>query len=579
MREDSMAALVGTGVLPSPAPPMAAKRAAARGANGSIDPAGVAFGMEAVLRLRLPGIHSSTPLVRQLAVRVCRQLELSEDELVAVDACARIRDIGMVALPDGVLTQTGPLSPEQWEALNSHPVLGAELLQSLPQTSSMARIVRAHHERWDGQGYPDGLLGESIPLLSRVLAACDTFVAIAIDRPHRPGVGAAGALERTQQESGKQLDPQVADALAAAILRPGETKASALGRPRVTDRPSAGRRAPGGLGQELKRAVTALEAIPAFGPACERALAALSEARGTVCSDAVTAIEGDVGLTISVLRAVQQSGRRPVTTVPDAVIALGPGATQELIAAAPRLSFPWKTRSEAHMHSFRVHAQAVARAAERIARELRLHSSEELVAVALLHDVGKLALVQADPAEFGQIQGSNSSPEERLRSERSTFGLDHASVGALLLERWGLPSKLTKAVAAHHRAEGNNDLAGLVRLADLSAHYAQGDPVDRGIVLGLSSSFGLPVSALREIMFDLPHSAGSQRGRAEPSPLSKRETTALRLLAEGKRYKQIAAELGLAPSTIRTHLHNAYAKLEVDDRAQAVLRATEMAWI
>jgi putative nucleotidyltransferase with HDIG domain len=579
MREDSMATLVGTGALPSPAPSVGATRASVTGINGSNDPASVALGMEAALRLRAPGIHSSTPLVRQLAVRVCRLLELSEEEQVVVDACARIRDIGMVALPDGVLSQTGPLSPEQWEALNSHPALGAELLQSLPQTSSMAAIVRAHHERWDGQGYPDGLVGESIPLLSRVLAACDTFVAIAIDRPHRPGAGAAGALERTQHESGKQLDPQVTEALATAILQPGDKKASALGRPRGTDRTSPKRQGPGGLGQDLKRTVIALEALPAFGPACERALAALSEARGTVSSDAVAAIEGDMWLTISVLRAAQQPGRRPVTTVPDAVIALGSQAVEELVASAPRLSFPWKTRSEAHMHSFRVHAQAVARAAERIARELRLHSSEELVAVSLLHDIGKLALAQTDSDEFGRIQSSNASPEERLRSEQLTFGLDHASVGALLLERWGLPSRLTQAVAEHHRAQGDSDLAGLVRLADISAHYAQGDTVDRGMVLRLSSSVGLPVSALRDIMFDLPHSAGSQRGRAEPSPLSKRETAALRLLAEGKRYKQIAAELGLAPSTIRTHLHNVYAKLEVDDRAQAVLRATEMAWI
>lgn len=231
------------------------------------------------------------------------------------------------------------------------------------------------------------------------------------------------------------------------------------------------------------------------------------------------------------------------------------------------------------MHSLRVHAQVVARAVERIARELRLSNREELVALALLHDVGKLALARAEPDEFDRLDSSIVSPEERVRHERARFGLDHASLGALLLERWGLPPALARAVAEHHRAEADDRLAGVVRLADLAAHYARGDLVDRRIVLRLSASFGLALAALREIIFDLPHAAGSQRRRAQPSPLSDRETAALRLLGEGKRYKQIAGELGVAASTVRSHLHNAYAKLGVDDRAQAVLRAVEMAWI
>ena len=84
---------------------------------------------------------------------------------------------------------------------------------------------------------------------------------------------------------------------------------------------------------------------------------------------------------------------------------------------------------------------------------------------------------------------------------------------------------------------------------------------------------------LRDVLFDLPHAGGSQRRRAEQSPLSDRETAVLRILADGKVYKVIAAELGVSISTVRTHLHNVYTKLGVDDRAQAVLRATELGWI
>jgi DNA-binding NarL/FixJ family response regulator len=111
------------------------------------------------------------------------------------------------------------------------------------------------------------------------------------------------------------------------------------------------------------------------------------------------------------------------------------------------------------------------------------------------------------------------------------------------------------------------------------AHHAQGDAVDRAKMLDLTQLCGLSPHALREILFDLPHSGGSDRRRAGPSPLSTRATSVLRRLAEGKVYKVIAVELGLATSTVRSHLQHVYTKLAVDDRAQAVLLATEMGWI
>jgi DNA-binding NarL/FixJ family response regulator len=111
------------------------------------------------------------------------------------------------------------------------------------------------------------------------------------------------------------------------------------------------------------------------------------------------------------------------------------------------------------------------------------------------------------------------------------------------------------------------------------AHHVQGDAVDRKTMLRLANTCGLTAATLRDVLFDLPRSGGSDRRRAEPNPLSSRETEVLRLLAQGKLYKVIGAELGVSTSTIRTHLHSTYRKLGVADRAQAVLKATEMAWI
>jgi DNA-binding NarL/FixJ family response regulator len=109
--------------------------------------------------------------------------------------------------------------------------------------------------------------------------------------------------------------------------------------------------------------------------------------------------------------------------------------------------------------------------------------------------------------------------------------------------------------------------------------HAHGDAVDRHAMLSLAAECDLSTNALRELVFDLPHSGGSACRRAERSPLSTRESAILRLLAEGMRSAEIAQELHLTESTVRSHLHNTYAKLEVPDRAQAVLKATEMGWV
>ena len=125
----------------------------------------VSAALEASLRARAPGVHESTPLVRQLALKVARELGLDAHTEALLDRAARVRDVGMLSLPDSVVLRTAPLAPDDWELVNRHPVLGEQLLATLTVVASTAGIVRAHHERWDGGGYPDGLSGDAIPML------------------------------------------------------------------------------------------------------------------------------------------------------------------------------------------------------------------------------------------------------------------------------------------------------------------------------------------------------------------------------------------------------------------------------
>ena len=325
--------------------------------------------------------------------------------------------------------------------------------------------------------------------------------------------------------------------------------------------------------------IAEFDLLPAFVPAYERVLEMAAE--GDVTGEMITAIETDVGLTVAVLRHAQPlAGKTGCANVADAALALGPDGVRSAIELLPRTAFPWGDSAlGALLQRSRVHAQLVARAADRLARQIPQLNHEDVFVPALLHDVGKLVLATANAGYTDAINVRTSTPEERLRDEQRTLGFDHATLGALLLRRWGLPDRLAKIIGAHHDPESENEIAICVRLADMVAHHSQDERVDREMMLRLAATYRLEPKTLRDVIFDLPHPGGSRRRRAEPSPLSSRETAVLVQLAEGKLYKAIGQELGVGASTVRSHLHNIYVKLEVRDRAQAVLRATEMGWI
>jgi len=148
----------------------------------------------------------------------------------------------------------------------------------------------------------------------------------------------------------------------------------------------------------------------------------------------------------------------------------------------------------------------------------------------------------------------------------------------VLVRRWGLPSSLAAPIERHHNPDADGE-AAFIRLADMLAHYAQGAKVSPSEMLQCARSIGLGPAELRRVLYELPNSGGQRQRHVDPCPLSARELGVLQRLAEGKVYKQIAHELTLSTSTVRTHLHNIYGKLGAVDRAQAVLIATERGWL
>jgi putative nucleotidyltransferase with HDIG domain len=344
---------------------------------------------------------------------------------------------------------------------------------------------------------------------------------------------------------------------------------------------AAGGRHNEGHGRRLTAAFEALESFPALAESRNRLLRVVGQERISA-SEVVAAVESDVALVIAVLRLgnqVEGRSRGRVESVVKAVELLSPEAVQSLATRARTFDFFERTSTwDAAPERFRLHAVATQRAADRLATEVGYGERDRLMVTALLHDIGKLVLMHAYPGYPGQVHGQARTPEERIHRERRELGVDHALVGGVLARRWGLPKAVASAIERHH-AEDATEEAAYVRLADMLAHYAQGSAISPTELLKAARVIGLGPGELRTVMYDLPYPQTGRTRAIDPCPLSARELEVLKRLAEGKVYKQIALELALSTSTVRTHLHNIYGKLGAVDRAQAVLMATERGWL
>jgi putative nucleotidyltransferase with HDIG domain len=335
-----------------------------------------------------------------------------------------------------------------------------------------------------------------------------------------------------------------------------------------------------GHGRRLTAAFEALENFPALAESRKRVLLVVSQEQPSV-SDLVAAIESDVALVISVMRLANkhQAQRGKVRSIPEAIDVLKPAGVEALIGATRTFDFFERTPVwDAAPERFRLHAVATQRAADRLASRVEFPDRDELLVSTLLHDIGKLVLVQAYPGYPLQVHKTARSPEQRVHAERRELGIDHALVGGVMARRWGLPQPLAAAIEHHHSDDVSGE-AALVRLADMLAHYAQGQTIGPDQLLATARKVDLGPQDLREVLYELPGPPPDRRRAGTPCPLSTRELEVLRRLAEGKVYKQIALELDLSTSTVRTHLHNVYGKLGAVDRAQAVLIASERGWL
>ncbi len=179
--------------------------------------AGTVLAFARAIDANSPWTAGHSERVTHIAIEIARELGLSAQQLDTLERGGLLHDIGKIAVPPAVLDKAGKLTDDEWAVMRRHPIVGCEILSPIPAFADALPIVRSHHERMDGTGYPDQLYGDQIPYLARVLAVADVFDALASDRPYRAGMTTAEACAIIQMGSGAHFDPRIVRAFLDAV--------------------------------------------------------------------------------------------------------------------------------------------------------------------------------------------------------------------------------------------------------------------------------------------------------------------------------------------------------------------------
>ncbi|HEV3047598.1 MAG TPA: HD domain-containing phosphohydrolase [Solirubrobacteraceae bacterium] len=170
--------------------------------------------LQEVLSAHNQGLVHDALRTAKLAREVALHMGLGEDAAVRIELAARLHDIGKIGIPDEILRKPGALTAKEWELMRTHTEIGARIIGAAPALRDVAELVRCHHERHDGSGYPDGLRGDRIPIGASILGVCDSFVAMMRNRPFIDGITVVEALAELRRCSGTQFHPRVVEAFA-----------------------------------------------------------------------------------------------------------------------------------------------------------------------------------------------------------------------------------------------------------------------------------------------------------------------------------------------------------------------------
>ena len=178
--------------------------------------------LTSALEARDPYTQAHTSRIRDLAVGLAVAMQVPDDVLQSVRLGSILHDVGKIGIADSILLKKGPLNDEEWAAMKQHPIIGEQMIRNVDFLEPARPVVRHHHERWDGMGYPDRLREDRIPLGARIVAVCDAYDAMTSDRPYRGAMSIEDACDELLRNAGTQHDPMCTSLLVDIVSKVGE---------------------------------------------------------------------------------------------------------------------------------------------------------------------------------------------------------------------------------------------------------------------------------------------------------------------------------------------------------------------
>src|SRR5215213_1996798 len=186
---------------------------------------GIAWTLVEALEAKDPYIKEHLRAVSGLALRIGSEISLPGEQMEALTSGALLHDVGKIGIPDRILQKSGRLTEDEYAEIKRHPLLGVSILTPATELASALPVVKHHHERFDGKGYPDGLRGEDIPLIARIVSVADAFDSMVRARPYGYGISRKAAISEIEDNSGTQFDPRIVRALLEVVYAPGDRQA------------------------------------------------------------------------------------------------------------------------------------------------------------------------------------------------------------------------------------------------------------------------------------------------------------------------------------------------------------------
>ncbi|HEY0006067.1 MAG TPA: HD domain-containing phosphohydrolase [Pyrinomonadaceae bacterium] len=387
-------------------------------------------------------IHGHARRVSGYATAIGKHMGLEAALLKQLSMGAFLHDIGKIGTPDHILLKTEPLTAEEQSIVRLHAKRGARMLTGIVDMEEAAQAVLHHHEHYDGTGYPEGLRGEQIPLLSRIILVADAYDAMTNPRPFREARDHDAALAQLTEGCRTRFDPEVVRAFS-------ELETIALIRCSIAAGMSS-------------------DCLPGSPIAPDQNRLTLN--------DLICHVENTPALAAYVLRESKLASGISTASLQTACTRLGEERLRELV-----VDRNGNTAMCSHDELLWEHSLRCAEAARLLAEETAIMSPEDAYTLGLLHDTGEALLRSLFPSEIEQLRGLSEG--ERMEREIAIFGVDHAQVGQWALESCGIPRALTVAVQTHHDVIRTNTPAAL--LLHLANAIAQAD--DPYKIAGLDS--------------------------------------------------------------------------------------------